>query len=49
MHDNGGFTDLGPGGTWKETHEHCFGPNPSEGYAEISNACSMYVLPIHCL
>ena len=43
------MTDLAPGGTWKETYEHCFGPNPSEGWAEISTACSQYVLPIHCL
>ena len=49
MHYNGGYTDLEPGGTWPETYEHCFGPNPSEGYADISTACSMFHLPIHCL
>lgn len=45
----GGYTDLAPGGTWNETYEHCFGPVPSEGYADISTACSMYRLKIHCL
>ncbi|HRI64040.1 MAG TPA: hypothetical protein PK156_07370, partial [Polyangium sp.] len=45
----GGYTDLAPGGTWNETYEHCFGPAPSEGYADISTACSMYRLKIHCL
>lgn len=45
----GGYTDLAPGGTWNETYEHCFGPSPSEGYADISTACSMYRLKIHCL
>ncbi|MBL9107320.1 MAG: hypothetical protein JNL82_40900 [Myxococcales bacterium] len=49
MHYNGGFTDLEPGGTWKEQYEHCFGPAPSEGYADISTACSEFHLPIHCL
>lgn len=49
MHYNGGFTDLPPGGTWMEKYEHCFGPNPSEGWAEISTACSQVVLPIKCL
>lgn len=45
----GGYTDLAPGGTWNETYEHCFGPSPSEGYADISTACSMFRLKIHCL
>lgn len=49
MHYNGGFTDLQPGATWMEKYEHCFGPNPSEGWATISTACSEYKLPIHCL
>ena len=49
MQYNGGFLDLEPGGTWKEQYEHCFGPNPSEGWADISTACSEYHLPIHCL
>ena len=45
----GGYTDLAPGGTWNETYEHCFGPSPSEGYADISTACSNFRLKIHCL
>lgn len=49
MQYNGGFTDLAPGATWSEKYEHCFGPAPSEGWAEISTACSMVVVPIHCL
>lgn len=49
MHYNGGFLDLQPGGTWNEQYEHCFGPNPSEGYADITTACSEFHLPIHCL
>jgi cysteine-rich repeat protein len=49
MHYNGGYTDLQPGDTWNEQYEHCFGPNPSEGYADISTACSSFHLPIHCL
>jgi hypothetical protein len=49
MHYNGGYTDLQPGATWKEQYEHCFGPNPSEGWAEISTACSQVILPIKCL
>lgn len=49
MHYNGGFTDLAPSATWSEKYEHCFGPAPSEGWAEISTACSDFVLPIHCL
>jgi hypothetical protein len=49
MHYNGGFTDLQPGATWMEKYEHCFGPDPSEGWAEISTACSQVVLPITCL
>jgi hypothetical protein len=49
MHYNGGYTDLQPGATWMEQYEHCFGPNPSEGWAEISTACSQVILPIKCL
>lgn len=49
MHYNGGFLDLAPGQSWMEQYEHCFGPNPSEGWADISTACSEYKLPIHCL
>jgi cysteine-rich repeat protein len=45
----GGYTDLQPGMTWNETYEHCFGPAPSEEYADISTACSMFRLKIHCL
>ena len=45
----GGFTDLPPGGTWNEQYTHCFGPAPSEGYADISTGCSMFRLKIHCL
>lgn len=45
----GGYTDLAPGGTWNEQYEHCFGPSPSEGYADISTACSQFKLKIHCL
>ncbi len=45
----GGYTDLPPGSTWDEKYEHCFGPSPSEGYADISTACSKYHLQIHCL
>lgn len=45
----GGYTDLPPGGTWNETYEHCFGPISSEGYADISTACSDFRLKIHCL
>ena len=45
----GGYTDLAPGGTWNETYEHCFGPIPSEGYADITTACSNFKLKIHCL
>lgn len=45
----GGYLDLAPGGTWNETYEHCFGPSPSEGYADISTACSQFRLKIHCL
>ncbi|MDI1450216.1 hypothetical protein [Polyangium sp. 6x1] len=45
----GGYTELAPGGTWNEMYEHCFGPIPSEGYADISTACSEVKLPIHCL
>jgi cysteine-rich repeat protein len=48
MHYNGGYTDLQPSSIWNEQYEHCFGPNPSEGYADISTACSSYQLPIHC-
>lgn len=49
MHYNGGYTDLPPGATWMEKYEHCFGPNPSQGWAEISTACSQVTLPITCL
>lgn len=49
MHYNGGYTDLAPGATWKEQYEHCFGPNPSQGWAKISTACSQVTLPITCL
>lgn len=49
MHYGGGYTELQPGATWMEQYEHCFGPNPSEGWAEISTACSEVVLPISCL
>jgi len=45
----GGYTELQPGGIWNETYEHCFGPNASEGYADISTACSEFKLLIHCL
>lgn len=45
----GGYTDLAPGGTWNEQYEHCFGPSASEGYADISTACSNFRLKIHCL
>jgi hypothetical protein len=45
----GGYTDLAPGGTWNEQYEHCFGPNPSEGYAEITACNKTITLPIHCL
>jgi hypothetical protein len=45
----GGYTDLQPGATWNEQYEHCFGPQPSTGYADISTACSEYRLYIHCL
>ena len=49
MHYNGGYTDLQPGGVWNEQYEHCFGPNPSEGYAEITACNKTITLPIHCL
>jgi len=45
----GGYTDLAPGATWDEKYEHCFGPIASEGYADISTACSKFRLEIHCL
>ncbi|WP_206079635.1 DUF4215 domain-containing protein [Polyangium spumosum] len=45
----GGYTELQPGATWNETYEHCFGPSASEGYADISTACSEFRLEIHCL
>ncbi len=45
----GGFLDLQQGMTWNDNYEHCFGPAPSENYADITTACSNYKLKIHCL
>jgi cysteine-rich repeat protein len=45
----GGYLDLQPGATWNDKFEHCFGPQPSEAYADISTACSKQKLLIHCL
>ncbi|NUQ76216.1 MAG: hypothetical protein HUU21_21970, partial [Polyangiaceae bacterium] len=49
MHYGGGFLDLQPGAIWNEQYEHCFGPAPSENYAEITACNTTIVFPIHCL
>jgi cysteine-rich repeat protein len=45
----GGYLDLQTGATWNDAFEHCFGPSPSEAYADITTACSQFKLQIHCL
>jgi hypothetical protein len=45
----GGYLDLEPGTSWADRFEWCAGDYASEGYADISTACSEYRLPLHCL